>query len=553
MEEPVHRHTLPKGFELHEYSIESVLGRPGGFGITYLAKDRNLEQYVAIKEYLPSDFAIREGISTVYVKSASFQESFQWGLKCFEEEARVLARFNHPNIVRILRFFKLNGTAYLVMEYQEGLSLTEYLQQHGTLDQEALLGMVLPLIDGLKKIHDAGFLHRDIKPNNIYIRTDKTPVLLDFGSARYALGQRSRSITTIVSPGYAPLEQYDNVTSEQGPWTDIYALGGVMYYAISGETPPAATRRVNKDPMTPAITMGAGRYSRSILTAIDWALEPSEDKRPRSVDKWREQLLMDVLPQHTHHQATVLPHRQQLLSERYTASMVLTGLVIILLLIATAVSLYQLSQVTQELDNARKSVELCQQEKLDQQKLLKASQELQSQVDKLQRDLNTEQKRAENAESLLEKERKQRSEVEESRRKMQDALDRLRYFEPEAVEEAYQGKRPKPQTKYYEVVGVRVDDNLSVREYAGHLYKRIGEIPSSATCVKYLHKLETLKNNQPWALVEHVDPARCVRGWVNAMFLKEMTNSHCDELISSQMTARPCPNEEDSDVTQSNH
>jgi serine/threonine protein kinase len=524
------------------------LGRPGGFGITYLAKDVNLQKHVAIKEYLPSDFAIREGVSTVYVKSESFRESFDWGLKCFEEEAQVLARFNHPNIVRILRFFRLNDTAYLVMEYQEGLSLTEYLQQHGTLAQEELLGVVLPLIDGLKKIHDAQFLHRDIKPNNIYIRSDKTPVLLDFGSARQALVQRSRSITTIVSPGYAPLEQYDNVTSEQGPWTDIYALGGVMYYAISGETPPAATRRVNKDPMIPAITVGAGRYSKSILTAIDWALEPREDKRPRSVDKWQEQLLIDVMPARTsHHPAAPFPNRQ--LSERYTTSIVLPGLIVILLLIATAVSLYQLSQTTQELTNLRQSYEAYQ---LGQQKNLRATQEQQQQFEKLQKDIEGEQQKSVNLELLLSQERKQRSEVEESRRKMQDALDRLRHFEPEAVGKALRGILPKPQPKYYEVVGVRSDDKLSIREYAGHLYKQIGEIIPTGRCVKYLHKLETLKNNQPWVLIEHVDPKRCVRGWVNAMFLKELTNSDCDQQFNTLTITQPCPDEE-SDSDPSNH
>ncbi|MEZ5672290.1 MAG: protein kinase [Thiotrichaceae bacterium] len=143
-QEPVHRHTLSKGTELHEYRIESVLGRPGSFGITYLAMDVNLQKHVAIKEYLPSDFAVREGVCTVHVKSESLRDSFDWGLECFEREAQVLARFNHPNIVRVLRFFKLNETAYLVMEYQEGLSLTEYLQQHGPLAQQDLLGVVLP-------------------------------------------------------------------------------------------------------------------------------------------------------------------------------------------------------------------------------------------------------------------------------------------------------------------------------------------------------------------------------------------------------------------------
>lgn len=190
MEEQQHRNALPRGFKLFEYQIESVLGKPGGFGITYLATDSHLRQSVAIKEYLPTDFAIREGVSTVYVRSSSYEESFDWGLKCFIEEARVLAKFNHPNIVRVSRFFEAHGTAYMVMEYQKGQSLTDYLKQQRVLTEDELLAIVLPLLEGLKEIHLAGFLHRDIKPNNIYIREDKTPVLLDFGSARYAVGQK---------------------------------------------------------------------------------------------------------------------------------------------------------------------------------------------------------------------------------------------------------------------------------------------------------------------------------------------------------------------------
>ncbi len=228
MEEPVYQSTLKSGEILREeYRIESVLGNPGGFGITYLATDINLDRKVAIKQYLPGDLATREGAKTDREREKSDKKSSKTGKDYIREEAQRLAQFNHPNIVRILHFFTCENTAYLVMEYQEGLSLTEYLQQHGTLNQEELLGMVLPLLDALKQIHDEKFLHRDIKPNNIYIRHDKSPVLLDFGSARQALAKRSRSITTIVSPGYAPLEQYDDVASEQGEWTGLRAIGTI--------------------------------------------------------------------------------------------------------------------------------------------------------------------------------------------------------------------------------------------------------------------------------------------------------------------------------------
>ncbi len=546
MEEPVHQSTLKSGEILREeYRIESVLGNPGGFGITYLATDINLDRKVAIKQYLPGDLATREGAKTDREREKSDKKSSKTGKDYIREEAQRLAQFNHPNIVRILHFFTCENTAYLVMEYQDGLSLTEYLQQHGTLNQEELLGMVLPLLDALKQIHDEKFLHRDIKPNNIYIRHDKSPVLLDFGSARQALAKRSRSITTIVSPGYAPLEQYDDVASEQGEWTDIYALGGVMYYAITGETPPAATRRVNKDPMIPAITAGAGRYSKSILTAIDWALEPNDDKRPRSIEKWREQLLMDVEPSqhHPNHQTTSFSkfsHRQVSLSER-SATIILPGLVVILLMIATAVSLYQLGQATQELNGLRQTIELAQ---IEQQNARRKIQEREQQIKQLEKEIDAEQQKSVNLGLSLGQESKQRSEVEESCRKMQDALDRLRHFEPQAVEAAFEGKLPKSQITYYDVVGVRADDHLLIREFAGHVYKKIGEILPTGTCVRYLRKLETLKNNQTWAFIEHSDSQRCVRGWVNATFLKEITDgSHCDEQLSTLMTAQPCPDE----------
>ncbi len=291
MEVQEYRNALPRGFLLNEYEIDSVLGKPGGFGITYLATDTQLRQLVAIKEYLPSDFAIREGVNTVSIKSSSEQESFQWGLKCFIDEVQVLAKFNHQNIVKVLRFFEANGTAYMVMEYQEGKSLTDYLKDGRTLTEKELLTIILPLLDGLIEVHKTGFLHRDIKPSNIYIRSDNIPILLDFGSARYVVGQKTRSVTSIVTPGYAPLEQYDSEVKNQGPWTDIYALGAVMYYVISGEAPPAATRRIMKDPMIPAVKVGKGNYNNRLLKAIDWALELSEEDRPQSIPLWRDKML----------------------------------------------------------------------------------------------------------------------------------------------------------------------------------------------------------------------------------------------------------------------
>lgn len=296
MSQEHHRNALPEGFELQEYRIGTVIGH-GGFGITYKAWDTHLEQWVAIKEYLPNELAVREGVSTVYAKSSIDEQAFEWGLQRFILEARTLAHFKHPNIVQVLRFFEENKTAYMVMEYQEGESLSECLKR-GTLEEQDLLNIVLPILNGLDEVHKAGFLHRDIKPSNIFIHTDKTPVLLDFGAARHAVGQKSSSLTSIVSPGYAPFEQYDS-KSIQGPWTDIYALGGVMYYAVTGNVPQEVVGRLKRDNMPRAVEIAAGNYRPEILKAIDWAMALDEEARPQSVNEWREALLaspLEILP-----------------------------------------------------------------------------------------------------------------------------------------------------------------------------------------------------------------------------------------------------------------
>jgi|WetSurMetagenome_2_1015567.scaffolds.fasta_scaffold85014_2 serine/threonine protein kinase len=295
-----HRNALPESFQLEEYRVDSVLGH-GGFGITYLAKDTNLEQWVAIKEYLPNDLAVREGLSTVYAKSTTDEVAFDYGLERFILEARTLAQFHHPNIVRVIRYFKANRTAYMVMEYIDGESLSAHIKRQ-PLNEEELFDLVLPLLDGLEKVHNAGFLHRDIKPANIILRPDSSPVLLDFGAARLAIGQRTTDLTSIVTPGYAPFEQYDS-KSPQGPWTDIYSLGAVMYCAITGKAPPDVIGRYKRDNMLRAEEIGAGKYRLQILRAIDWALALDDEARPRSIPEWREALLaepLEVLPSKLH-------------------------------------------------------------------------------------------------------------------------------------------------------------------------------------------------------------------------------------------------------------
>ena len=302
---PTERHhvALPSGYKLHWYVIGSVIGQ-GGFGITYLALDTNLDQRVAIKEFLPTELVTRSRDSQVHPLTADHNETYGWGLNRFVSEARTLAKFRHPNIVRVLSVFEANRTAYMVMEYERGESLENALRAGRVAGEERLREIFMPLLDGLKMVHEAGFIHRDIKPDNIYLREDGSPVLLDFGSARRALGVATRTLTALVTPGYAPFEQYDTSAAgekKQGPWTDIYALGATLYRAIIGTGPPDAMARVNavmggEDVFVPAVRKAHGKASPEMLAAIDWALEFLPENRPQSLDAWRAALLGEVPP-----------------------------------------------------------------------------------------------------------------------------------------------------------------------------------------------------------------------------------------------------------------
>ena len=285
---------LPLQHRLNAYLLERVLGR-GGFGITYLARDTNLDKLVAIKEYLPVEVAKREADTTVRPRIDSQRDLYGWGLERFIVEARTLARFDHPSIVRVHTLFEANGTAYMVMRFEEGDNFATLLERRGTIPEGKLLAILLPILDGLELVHNARFIHRDIKPDNIHIRVDGTPVLLDFGSARQSLG-KPRTMTVLVAHGYAPFEQYDGNAESQGPWTDIYGLGATCYRAIAGVAPLDAIARVRDrlgsagDALVPATVIGKGRYSEMLLAAIDAALEFAEKDRPQTIVAWRRQI-----------------------------------------------------------------------------------------------------------------------------------------------------------------------------------------------------------------------------------------------------------------------
>ena len=286
-----HPYALPQGYRLQEYELMRVLGA-GGFGITYLGYDDHLDKAVAIKEYLPSDFATRIDDGSVVPHASDVSGEFQWGLGRFLDEVRTLSRFDHRHIIKVYRFFEAHGTAYMVMEYAEGETLSAYLERKGTLSEAELKEILYPLLDGLAEVHGAGILHRDIKPANIVIRDeDDSPVLL--GSIAYqAIGERTHSQMSILTPRYAPIEQYPG-GSAQGPWTDLYALGAVCYRALTGQMPEVATERVRDDPLVPVSQQCAGQASQAFLSAIDAALVVHAEDRPQSVAAWRKMLEAD--------------------------------------------------------------------------------------------------------------------------------------------------------------------------------------------------------------------------------------------------------------------
>jgi len=234
--------TLPAGYELQCYTIKSVLGQ-GGFGVTYLAYDNNLEREVAIKEFMPREIAGRDNDYTIHSLNVGLAEKLAWGMERFIREARTLSKFNHNNIVRVYYVFEGNNTAYMVMSYEHGVSFHEKLLKEGQPKEDELRDILFGLLDGMEVLHEARFIHRDIKPGNIFIRKDGTAILLDFGSARQAIGEETMTLTKVVSPGYAPFEQYYGRSDIQGPWTDIYALGATCYRAITGEPPMDSTFR----------------------------------------------------------------------------------------------------------------------------------------------------------------------------------------------------------------------------------------------------------------------------------------------------------------------
>ncbi|MCS3904449.1 hypothetical protein J2T55_002485 [Methylohalomonas lacus] len=293
MEEQNLADELSPGQQLLCYRIDNVIGR-GAFGITYLAEDINLHRAVAIKEFFPKQYCARASdATTAQPFSDESTSQFKSALDRFLSEARTLAQLEHPNIIRVNNVFAKNGTAYMVMNYEDGVSLASLLKQEGTISEARLSRLVTPLLSGLEKIHSTGFIHRDIKPANIYIHNDGMPVLIGFGSARQSIQEHDESLTSMVSLGYAPIEQYTRHGGQEGPWTDIYGLAATLYRATTGNLPPAAVDRAEtvsqgyNDDVHTLIDTVHHRYSAQFLGAIKHGLALRSHERPPTIEAWR--------------------------------------------------------------------------------------------------------------------------------------------------------------------------------------------------------------------------------------------------------------------------
>ena len=274
-------HALPSGYQLDEYRIEHQLSL-GGFSIVYLATDAQ-GRFVAIKEYLPNSLALRAEGEIKPLISEENMPTFRYGMKCFFEEGRALAKLSHPNVIRVLNFFRSNDTVYMVMEYEQGRTLQEFIQKNRLVITENFLRNVFTkLLNGLREVHSHKLLHLDLKPSNIYMRNDYTPVLIDFGAARQTLANDIPMLKPMYTPGFASPEHYCQ-REFLGPWSDIYSVGASMYACLAATAPQSADSRQEKDKLVPAMVRWDGKYSDQLLETIDWCLCLNHYYRPQSV------------------------------------------------------------------------------------------------------------------------------------------------------------------------------------------------------------------------------------------------------------------------------
>ncbi|KAF4513774.1 UNVERIFIED_CONTAM: hypothetical protein B566_EDAN011695 [Ephemera danica] len=285
---------LPNGHQIEGYTITRQLSL-GGFSIVYLATDA-AGNCVAIKEYLPNSLALRTDGEIKPQIASEHQGTFRYGMKCFFEEGRALARLSHPNVIRVLNFFRANDTVYLVMEYESGRTLQEFIQaRKGEISEPFIRGVFTRMLNGLREVHLNKLLHLDLKPSNIYLRNDNTPVLIDFGATRQTLSSDQPMLKPMYTPGFASPEHY-GARKDLGPWSDIYSVGASMYACLAGNAPQAANERFEKDTQTPAMMRWEGKYSDRLLEIIDWCLNLNHYYRPQSVFALQKALVEAIEP-----------------------------------------------------------------------------------------------------------------------------------------------------------------------------------------------------------------------------------------------------------------
>ena len=305
---------LPSGYQLLDYRIVRKIGG-GGFSLVYLAYDEH-EHEVAIKEYLPATLVRRDSDQRIHPINDEKLQGFRYGMRFFFEEGRSLARITHPNVVRVENFFRANETVYMVMRYERGKTLQEYIRSHrGNIRESFIRRIFAELLNGLREVHAQKLLHLDIKPSNIYIRLDGSPVLIDFGAARQALSKEHARLVSMYTPGYAAPEQYQPSGSVQlGPWTDIYSVGAAIYACLSGAPPQAADSRTDYDKLIPAAKSWRGKYSVELLELVDSCLQIDPLARPQSV--FNLQKAIKAIPEKTERQPTLLENLRNTLTGR---------------------------------------------------------------------------------------------------------------------------------------------------------------------------------------------------------------------------------------------
>jgi hypothetical protein len=287
---------LPHGAQLDRYRIVRVLAA-GGFSFVYLAHDEN-ESPVAIKEYLPSTLALRTDGSTQPSIPEDDLARFRAGMMCFFEEGKALASLSHPNVVRVLNFFRANETVYLVMRYERGRSLQDHIRsRRGPLEEPWIRSTFAQLLNGLREVHSNKLLHLDIKPANVYVRNDGTPLLIDFGAARQTMSEEGIKLPPTYTPGFASPEQHAR-RELLGPWSDIYSVGATLYAALAAAAPPPADQRLERDALVPARRAWSGKYSAELLDIVDWCLQLDHLERPQSVFALQKSLLGEKEPEY---------------------------------------------------------------------------------------------------------------------------------------------------------------------------------------------------------------------------------------------------------------